>query len=188
MAQQQNILILCGSLRQGSFNRKLANSAQELAPPNMRFSEAPPIGDIPHYNADVQNSEGFPPQVVALAEAVAAADGVLIVSPEYNFSVPGVLKNAIDWVSRQPEQPFRGKPVALQSAAGGLLGGARSQYHMRQIMVFLEAQVFTKPEVFVTFAAKKFDEGTGRLSDEATRDAVAAQLKAFSDFVARMNG
>jgi chromate reductase len=185
MAHQQTILTLCGSLRQGSFNRRLAATAPELAPEGMVFVEAPPIGGIPLYNADLQNDSGFPDDVSALVRAISAADGVLIVSPEYNFSVPGVLKNAIDWVSRHPDQPFAGKPICLQSAAGGLLGGSRGQYHLRQIMVFLEAQVFTKPEVFVTFAAKKFDEASGQLTDAPTREAIAAQLKSFSGFVAR---
>lgn len=182
---EQQVLVLCGSLRAGSFNRMLCNTLPELAPDGMRFVAAPEIGDIPLYDADLQQASGFPAPVTALGDAVRAADAVMIVSPEYNYSVPGVLKNAIDWVSRLPDQPFAGKPVALQSAAIGMLGGARCQYHLRQIMVFLDAIVFTKPEVFVSFAKSKVDEEAGRVSDGPTRDAIAAQLKAFQPFVER---
>ena len=97
-----------------------------------------------------------------------------------------MLKNALDWVSRLPDQPFKGKPIALQSAATGMLGGARAQYHMRQIMVFLEALVFTKPEIFVSFAKDKVDPQTDRLVDEATRTMIASQLDGFAQFVARV--
>src|SRR4051812_30147527 len=117
-----NVLVICGSLRKGSFNAALARALPGLAPAGMTFKIAPSLGDIPLYNADVQDA-GHPPSVVALAEAIRAADGVIIVSPEYNWSVPGVVKNAIDWVSKVKDQPFMNKPFALQSAAGGLLGG-----------------------------------------------------------------
>lgn len=188
MTRAQTIVTLCGSLRAGSLNRRLADSAAELAPDGMIVRPSPSLADIPLYNADLQNSDGFPPQVLALVDAIGAADGVLIVSPEYNYSVPGALKNAIDWISRHPSQPFAGKPVCLQSAAAGMLGGARMQYHLRQILVFLDAQVFNKPEVFVTFAGQKFDAETGRLTDDATRTAIATQLTAFSTFVSRNTG
>jgi chromate reductase len=184
----QTMLVICGSLRRGSFNRMIVNTLPELAPDGMRIEQAPPVAGIPHYNADLQAAEGFPGPVNALAQAIASADGVIIVSPEYNFSVPGTLKNAIDWVSRMPDQPFKGKPVALQSAAGGMLGGARMQYHLRQIMVFLEAIVFTKPEVFVSFAKSKVDAERGIVTDEATRGMIQNQLKAFSAFAAKLSG
>lgn len=178
-----NILTICGSLRSGSVNKAIAATLPELAPKDMSFSTAPSFADLPLYNADVQGAEGFPDAVMHLAEAIRAADAVIIVSPEYNFSVPGALKNAIDWVSRVPEQPLKDKPVALQSAAAGALGGARMQYHLRQIMVFLEAMVLTKPEVFVTFGAKKVQDG--RLVDEAARKAVADQLAKFQEFATK---
>lgn len=183
----RNILVLCGSLRTGSLNRMLANTLPELAPEGMRIAMAPEIGAIPPYNADDQGRDGFPEPVEALAEAIAGADGLIIVSPEYNYSVPGALKNAIDWVSRLPDQPFRDKPVALQSAAAGLLGGARMQYHLRQILVFLEAPVLTRPEVFVTFAKGKVDEERGVVTDAPTREMIAAQLAAFAGFVERFS-
>ena len=127
---------------------------------------------------------GYPPEVQALREAVSAADGVLFVTPEYNYSVPGVLKNAIDWVSRPPDQPFAGKPAAIMSAATGMLGGARAQYHLRQICVFVDMHPLNKPEVIVPRAAEKFD-AEQRLTDEHTQKAVSAQLEALARWVER---
>jgi chromate reductase len=111
---------------------------------------------------------------------------VVIVTPEYNYSVPGVLKNALDWVSRVPNQPFINKPVALQSAAISTLGGGRAQYHMRQIMVFLDAIVFNKPEVFIAVSKTKVDEEKGILTDQPTRDIIKQQLAAFATFIGRV--
>jgi chromate reductase, NAD(P)H dehydrogenase (quinone) len=183
-----NVLALGGSLRRGSFNGILVDTLPSLAPDGMTITKAPPIGGMPLYNFDLQQEQGFPADVTALAEAIRAADGVIIVTPEYNYSVPGVLKNAIDWVSRVPNQPFANKPIALQSAAIGILGGARAQYHLRQVMVFLDALVFNKPEVFVTMAKSKFDEETRALTDEPTRDVIKQQLAAFSGFIAKVGG
>ncbi len=132
-----NVLTICGSLRKGSYNHMLANLLPGLAPAGMTIKASPSI-EMPLYNSDVQ-AQGFPPAATALAEAIRAADGVIIVSPEYNWTIPGGLKNAIDWVSRVKDQPFVNKPIALQSCSMGILGGARMQYHMRQSMVFLDA-------------------------------------------------
>jgi chromate reductase len=107
-----NVICICGSLRKGSYNRMVMNALPGLAPAGMRLTEAPPFSEFPLYNADVQESSGFPAAVQKLADAVRSADGVIFNSPEYNFSIPGGLKNAIDWVSRVPNQPFAGKPVA----------------------------------------------------------------------------
>ncbi|MEO4042906.1 NADPH-dependent FMN reductase [Hoeflea sp. CAU 1731] len=174
------LLTICGSLRSGSFNRAICNTLPELAPDGCEIEDAPGFGDLPLYNADDHNAHGFPDRVVEIAEHIRAADGVVIVSPEYNFSVPGGLKNAIDWISRLPDQPFKNKPVALQSAAAGMLGGSRMQYHMRQVMVFLEARVFTKPEIFVSFAKSKVDGSGEKIADETTREMMRAQLTAFT--------
>lgn len=186
MAQTYNIVAICGSLRKGSHNRMVLNSLPELAPAGMTITESPPFGAMPLYNFDDQQSSGVPATVTALADAIRAADGVIVISPEYNYSVPGALKNAIDWVSRLPNQPFAGKPIALQSASGGQLGGARSQYHMRQIMVFLDALVMNKPEIFVNFAKTKMDEERGVVSDEPTRDIIRQQLAGFAKFIDRV--
>jgi chromate reductase len=181
-----NVITICGSLRKGSFNRMLANLLPGLAPAGMTIRSAPTI-EMPLYNADLQ-AQGFPPAVKALEDAIRAADGVIIVSPEYNYSMPGPMKNAIDWVSRTKDQPFADKPVCIQSASMGILGGARMQYHMRQSMVFLDALVFNRPEVFVVQAQNKFDEKTGELKDEGTRTVIRQQLEAFAAFIKRVSG
>jgi chromate reductase, NAD(P)H dehydrogenase (quinone) len=186
MARQYDVVAICGSLRKGSHNRMILNTLPELAPECMTIREAPPIGALPLYDFDLQHSGGFPDAVTALAGAIGTADGVIIISPEYNYSVPGLLKNAIDWVSRLPNHPFAGKPLALQSASGGMLGGARAQYHMRQIMVFLDGLVLNRPEVLVSFAKSKMDETRGLVTDEPTRDVIKAQLAAFALFIDRV--
>ena len=186
MAQQYDVVAICGSLRKGSYNRMILNTLPVLAPDGMTIRESPSIGAIPLYDFDLQQSGGFPDAVTALAGAIGAADGVIIISPEYNYSVPGVLKNAIDWVSRLPNQPFANKLLALQSASGGMLGGARAQYHMRQTMVFLDGLVLNRPEVLVSFAKTKVDEARGIVTDEPTREVIKAQLAAFAQFIDRV--
>jgi chromate reductase, NAD(P)H dehydrogenase (quinone) len=181
-----NVLTICGSLRKGSFNAVVARALPSLAPDGMTLKPAPSFAEFPLYNADIQNSTGFPSPVNALADAIRAADGVILCSPEYNFGIPGGLKNAIDWVSRLPNQPFAGKPMALQSASPGPLGGARVQYDLRRAMVFLDAFTLNKPEIFIGNSASKFDEKTGELKDETTRGLIKQQLAAFATFIAQM--
>jgi chromate reductase len=154
----------------------------------MSFTTAPSFANFPIYNADDQSATGFPAEVNAWADAIRAADAVVIVSPEYNWSIPGGLKNAIDWVSRMKDNPFKDKPVALQSASGGQVGGARMQYHLRMALTMVEAFLFGKPEVFVNFAAKKIDEKTGELTDEPTKDIIRQQLAGFAKFMRRVKG
>jgi chromate reductase len=183
-----DVITICGSLRKGSYNAALARILPSLAPSGMTIAAAPPFASFPLYNADVQEASGFPAAVTALAEAIRAADGVIIVSAEYNWSIPGGLKNAIDWVSRIKDQPFKGKPVALQSASTGLLGGARMQYHLRQSLTFVDAILFGRPEVIITFAPQKFDEKTLELKDEPTRDIIRQQLAGFEKFIGKVGG
>ena len=183
-----NVLAMCGSLRKGSFNRQLMNASIGLAPAGMTIKEAPSFAKFPIYNFDDQQSTGFPKEVDALNDAIKAADGVLFVSAEYNWSVPGGLKNAIDWISRYKEVSFKDKPVCIQSAAPGLLGGSRMQYHLRQSLTSVESVIMIRPEVFVTFAAKKFDEKTLELIDQPTKDMVKLQLENFEKFVRRLTG
>ena len=183
-----NIVSICGSLRKGSFNRIVMNALPGLAPSGMSIKEAPPFDGFPLYNADIQNSTGFPAPVNVLADAIRAADGVIFVTPEYNFSLPGGLKNAIDWVSRLPNQPFAGKPIALQSASPGPVGGARVQYDLRKMMVFLDALTLNKPEIFVGSCATRLDDKTGQIKDEATVGFIKQQLDAFAKFIARHGG
>jgi chromate reductase len=178
------VISICGSLRKGSFNAALQRTLPELAPASMSIESLPGIGEMPPYNADVQEM-GFPKPVTDMAEAIRKADGLIFCSPEYNYSIPGVLKNAIDWLSRLKDQPFAGKPVLLQSASGGALGGARMQYHLRQVMVFVDAQVFNRPEVFVGSAQTKFDADL-KLTDQPTRDIIKQQLEGFEKFIRRV--
>ena len=183
-----DVLTICGSLRKGSYNAMLARALPALAPEGMSFAGAPPFDVIPHYNNDDQEAGGFPASVTAFADAIRAADGVIIVSPEYNWTIPGSLKNAIDWVSRMKDQPFKDKPVALQSASGALLGGSRMQYHFRQCLTSVDALLFGRPEVIVTFAPQKFDAATLELTDQQTRDMVKLQLAGFAAFIKKVSG
>lgn len=178
------MVTLLGSLRQGSFNGAIARALPELAPAGVSIAPLGSVGDFPLYDADRQE-EGFREPVRAMAAAIAAADGVIIVTPEYNYSVPGVLKNALDWLSRLSPQPFAGKPVLIQTASPGVLGGARCQYHLRQILVFLDAHVLNRPEAMVGQVAAKVDAGTLALTDEGTRAFLARQLAAFVTFAER---
>src|SRR5215212_11011500 len=183
-----DVRVICGSLRKGSYNAALARALPALAPEGMRLIDAPRVDTMPHYNHDDQEATGFPPSVVAFADAIRSADGVIIVSPEYNWTIPGTLKNAIDWVSRMKEQPFLTKPVALQSVSPALLGGSRMQYHVRQCLISIDALVFGRPEVIVTFAPQKFDEKTLELKDQTTRDMIKLQLAGFAKFIERVGG
>jgi chromate reductase len=181
-----NVLTICGSLRKGSYNAMVQRALPGLAPEGMTLKAAPSYAELPLYNADIQNSTGFPAGVNVLADAIRAADGVIFCTPEYNFGIPGGLKNAIDWVSRLPNQPFAGKPIALQSASPGPLGGGRVQYDMRRAMVFLDAFTLNKPEIFIGGCASKIDEKTGEIKDEATRGLIKQQLAAFASFIAQV--
>ena len=177
------VLAISGSLRQGSYNTAALRAAQDLAPEGVTI-EIASIGGIPLYDADVQ-AQGFPPEVTGLGELIRGADAVLFATPEYNYSIPGVLKNAIDWLSRLPEQPFAGKPVGMIGAGMGLIGAVRAQYHLRQVLVFLDALPINKPEVFIAQAHQKFD-AEGRLTDDAVRGFIRAHLDALAAWTRRL--
>jgi chromate reductase len=183
-----NVITICGSLRKASYNRMVMNALPGLAPPEMKLTEAPPFSEFPLYNADAQESGGIPPAVQKLADAVRAADGVIFNSPEYNFSMPGGLKNAIDWVSRVKDQPFAGKPVAIQSAANGALGGGRMQYDLRRSMIFLDAVTLNKPEIFIGNCSTRIDAKTGQITDQQTVGFIKQQLAAFAKFIEQHAG
>jgi chromate reductase, NAD(P)H dehydrogenase (quinone) len=178
-----NVICICGSLRKASFNRMVMNALPGLAPDGMKVTEAPPFAEFPLYNVDFHEANGVPPPVQKLADAIRAADGVMFVSPEYNFSIPGGLKNAIDWVSRVKDQPFNGKPVAIQSATAGLQGGGRMQYDLRRAMMFLNAPTLIKPEIFVGNASTRIDASTGKITDQQTVGFIKQQLEAFAKFI-----
>jgi chromate reductase, NAD(P)H dehydrogenase (quinone) len=179
---QLNIAGLCGSLRTASYNRAALDAAGRLMSAGMTL-HIETFAQIPIYCADAQE-RAWPTEVLELGEAIANADGVLIASPEYNFGVPGGLKNALDWLSRLSEQPFSGKPVAIMGAATGPVGTARMQYELRRVMHGLEAQVLLKPEIFISNAKSKFD-GEGRLVDEVTLKFIGDQMAAFERLIRR---
>lgn len=178
-----HVLGFSGSLRKASFNTGLLNEAGKLLPGGVTF-ETFDLSPIPFYNADVE-AEGAPDAVLRFKERIAAADALLIASPEYNYSVTGVLKNAIDWASRPPkDSPLVNKPVALMGA-GGLYGTVRSQLHLRQIFVFTGSHVMTRPDVHVMRSWEKFDS-EGNLTDEETREKVAELMVALRDWTLRL--
>jgi chromate reductase len=183
MAGKLKILAISGSLRSKSYNTALLRTLQQMAADSMDMEIVTPKG-IPVYDGDDEAATGVPQIVQDLVEKIREADGVLIATPEYNFSIPGGLKNATDWVSRVKNQPFKDKRVAIVGAAGGPLGTARAQYHLRQNMVGLEAQTMTKPEMFVGVAPSKFDEN-GNFTDEESRKFFRIWLDAFEAWVRR---
>lgn len=180
---QLNVIVVCGSLRKGSYNAALARALPKLAPPTMTIVPAPPFDGFPHYNHDLD----VPADVKAFGDAVRDADGVIFVSPEYNWTIPGAMKNALDWVSRFKEQPFTNKPCAIQSASGSPMAGSRMQYHLRQSLIPLDALCFGRPEVLIGSAKTKFDEKTLELTDPAIIDTVKQQLAGFDEFIRRVS-
>ena len=176
------VLGICGSLRKASLNMAALRACSELLPSGMKL-EITSLAELPMYNQDVFDA-GIPQAVKRFYDEVAAADGVLIATPEYNFSVPPALKNAIDWVSKMPNQPFSNKPVAVFSASTGPLGGARVQYDVRRILVQLWGLVLPRPEVFIGGAAAKFSDG--KLADETTRKFLTELLAGFKSWIERM--
>lgn len=177
------VLGISGSLRKGSHNTMVLRAAQKLAPAGMEI-EIADIAAIPMFNDDVR-AAGEPQAVAELKAKVRAADAVLLVSPEYNFSVPGVLKNTLDWMSRPPEPPFDGKVVAIMGASGGPLGTARGQYHLRQVLVYMNTFTVNKPEVFIGMAQNKFD-AEGELTDETTAKFITDLLVAMQKLKQRV--
>jgi chromate reductase len=178
MSDAANISVLgiCGSLRAGSYNMAALRAAIELKPLAMTIKVAD-ISAFPLYNEDVR-AQGFPPVVETFRRQIREADALLFATPEYNYSMSGVLKNAIDWASRPPDQPFAGKPVAIIGAGGGMAGTARAQYDLRRSCVFLDMHPVNKPEVLIGQASTKFD-ADGRLTDEAGRGFIRDLLVAL---------
>ena len=173
------ILGIAGSLRKSSFNRAALRAAQQLVPDGVRL-EIFDLDGIPPFN---QDEEAHPPErVVLLKQRIRAADAILILTPEYNYSIPGVLKNAIDWASRPyGDSAWEGKPVALMGASVGAQGTSRAQYHLRQVFVFLNMYPLNRPEVMITNAAQRFDE-KGNLVDEDTKAHIQKLLAALAEW------
>ena len=180
-----SVLGICGSLRRASYNMAALRSAIALKPAGMNVVVAD-ISHIPPYDEDVR-AQGFPPPVETLRQQIKAADALLFACPEYNYSMSGVLKNAIDWASRPPDQPFAGKPVAMISAAAGMAGGARGQMHLRHSCVFLDMHPLNKPEVLIFQAQNKFD-ADGELTDEVARGLIRDLMAALMRWTAQVAG
>ncbi len=184
-ARRVRVLGIAGSIRKGSYNKLLLRAAIELAPPDMEITVFDRLGELPHYNADLDAGEG-PEPVHALREAIRAADALLIVTPEYNYGMPGVLKNAIDWASRPPAtSPLKWKPAAIMGASPGMGGTARAQLQLRQAFVFTQTYPLQAPEVLVARCADKFD-AQGRLSDETTREFVRQHFESLVAWARRL--
>jgi chromate reductase, NAD(P)H dehydrogenase (quinone) len=178
------VFAVAGSLRRASFNKMLLRAAQELAPAGMAI-ESFDLEGIPAYNQDLERTP--PDSVKTMKAKVKASDAVLFVTPEYNFSIPGVLKNAIDWGSRpKVESCWAKKPAAIMGASTGKFGAARAQYHLRQCLVTLDMPCVNQPEVMVNFAADKFDPA-GKLSDQTTRELIAQLLANLAELTRKMN-
>jgi len=160
------IVGISGSLRQKSFNTGLITAMQKLASAEVTV-ELIDYREFPFYDQDV-NELGLPKSVEQVAQQIQQADAIIIATPEYNYSVPGVLKNALDWLSRVPSEPFNGKPLAIIGASPSFMGTARAQMHLRQMVQYMNPNVLNRPEVLVTNAYEKFDE-QGALHDEKTR-------------------
>ncbi len=166
MAKELTILGIAGSLRKGSFNRAALRAAQQLVPQGTAL-EIFELDGIPIYNQDEEQRP--PAKVTEFKARIRAADAILFVTPEYNYSIPGALKNAIDWASRPyGDSAWAGKPVAVMGASIGVLGSARAQYHLRQSFVFLNMHAVNQPEVMISNASQRFD-AQGNLTDETTK-------------------
>jgi chromate reductase len=178
-----SVLAICGSLRKKSLNRALLLAAAELLPDGMELSLCE-LHDIPLFNQDVLDA-GYPEPVRVFRERIAAADALLIGSPEYNYSISGVLKNAIDWASRPPSPPLGDKPLGILGASPGMLGTVRGQMALRQVCIFTNMIPMNKPEFFLAQANNKFD-GEGKLTDEEARKKLRDYLVALAAWTERL--
>jgi len=182
MSTTRNVAVLVGSLRKESLNRKLANALTAMAPPSLKLGIVE-IGNLPLYNQDHEADP--PPAARDFKQQVAAADAVLFVTPEYNRSVPGVLKNAIDIASRPYGQSaWNGKPGAVISVSPGAIGGFGANQHLRQSMVFLNVPMLQQPEAYIGGAGNMFDD-KGNIANDATREFMEKFLQAFSAWIER---
>jgi len=179
------ILGFAGSLRAGSYNKCLLRAAGEMLP-NVAILEIFDLADIPPFNQDIEMD--MPSKVKEFKSKIREGDAILIATPEYNYSVPGVLKNAIDWASRPyGDNSFDGKPVAIMSASPGMLGGVRAQYHLRQSFVYLNMYPVNGPDVVVNFAQQKFD-ANDTLVDQDTRKFLGQLLQNLVNWTRRLKG
>lgn len=184
MSEALRILGIAGSLRRESYNRMLLRAAQELAPEGMTIETFDDLDQIPLFNQDEEQNPH--PKVTELKQRIRNADAILLVTPEYNYSVPGVLKNTIDAASRPyGDSAWTGKPVAIMGASVGTLGTARAQYHLRQMFVFLNMYPVNQPEVMVANAMKSFDQN-GNLTDETTKKLIRQLLQELVNWTRKL--
>jgi chromate reductase len=183
MSQPIQILGIAGSLRRASYNRAALRAAMQLVPQDTAV-DIFELDGISGFNQDEEQNP--PPKVIELKRRIREADAILIVTPEYNYSIPGVLKNAIDWASRPyGDSAWNGKPVALMGASIGAIGTARAQYHLRQVFVFLNMFPINQPEVMISNAGERFDAG-GNLTDETTKKLIRQLLQSLADWTRRL--
>ncbi len=183
MSDPVHILGIAGSLRRGSYNRAALRAVTQLVPQDATL-EIFELDGIPGFNQDEEQNP--PAKVADFKRRIRAADAILIVTPEYNYSVPGVLKNAIDWASRPyGDSAWSGKPVAIMGASIGTIGTARAQYHLRQVFVFLNMFPVNQPEVMIGNAAERFD-AQGNLTDETTKDFIRKLLQSLVEWTGRL--
>lgn len=173
--------ILEGSLREASLSRAVGRAVSALVPPELSVTTLPNPGTLPLFNQDLSDS-GLPQSVARLIEAVTAIDALLIVTPEYNWSIPGGLKNAIDWLSRSDPNPLAHKPVAVWSVSPGLLGGARVHESLRQTLHSQDMRIMAKPEIQIAGAKGKVDVAAGKITDPETETFLRGHLSAFAQF------
>ena len=183
MGEQIKILAFAGSLRQGSFNKALIRAAVEIAPSNVSM-DVFDLDGIPPFIQDLENNP--PPKVAEFKDKIKAADALLIATPEYNYSIPGVLKNALDWASRpKTSTPLWGKPVAIMSASTGRFGGARAQYHLRQSFIFLNMHPVNRPEVMLSSADKNVD-ADGNLTNGETKTLIGQLIEELASLTKKL--
>jgi chromate reductase, NAD(P)H dehydrogenase (quinone) len=180
MDKQYRFVAISGSLRKDSFNTMTLKAMQQLAPPHISIEQLS-IADIPIFNQDLHHDKEFPEAAFKLNAAIKASDAVIIVSPEYNYSIPGPLKNTIDMLSRLPDQGFDMKPVGLAGASPGFFGTVRSQNHLRQVLTFVNAYVMNKPGIMIGQANTKFDK-EGNLTDEKTKEFLKKFIESLATF------
>ncbi len=182
--EKTKILGFAGSLRKQSFNRALLKAAVELAPGDVEI-EVFDLAGIPPFDQDDEFS--MPEKVREFKAKIRDADAILIATPEYNYSIPGVLKNAIDWASRPADDnSWEGKPVAIMSASGGMLGGVKAQFHLRQVFVYLNMHALNRPEVVVPHIGQKIDQD-GNITDQHTRGKIRELVEALARWSQKIN-
>jgi len=183
MKKNYHFIAISGSLRKESYNTMVLKATKKLVPVEVSIEQLS-IADIPMYDFDLYEKV-FPESIEKICTSIKTADAVIIVTPEYNYSIPGVLKNVIDFLSRHPLKPFDKKAVGIISASPSILGGVRAQYHLRQILVAVNAMTMNIPEVVITQVNTKFDK-TGNLTDEKTIAFLKKFIDALTDFATNL--